>query len=236
MSDSLSVLLPMRAGSERVPHKNTKAFAGFRFGLAELKIKQLLRVSGVSEILIDTDEESITDLIGSLDLNEEERSIIRVEKRDPKYAGSDVTTDSLIPYLAEKVVSEHILWTHVTSPFLGSSCYQDAIDLYQGFVSDSYDSLMSVSSLREFIWDTDGPQNYDRSRELWPRTQTLPKWYFVNSGIFLCPRLFYFSFGDRIGKKPYLLEIDKITGFDVDWPIDFEIAEHIALQRKDLVK
>ena len=32
---------------------------------------------------------------------------------------------------------------------------------------------------------------------------------------------------DRIGKKPFLYELDKLVGFDIDWPNDFKLAEQL---------
>ena len=236
MSEDLSIVLPMRAGSQRVPKKNTKPFAGYRYGLADLKIRQLLGVPGVSEIIVDTDEPLIVDIVDSLGLSKQERSKIRVEPRDPNFSGSDITTDSLIRYLANKLETKDVLWTHVTSPFINASVYVDAIQSYFERDRAQYDSLMSVTVLQEFIWDDQGPCNYDVKVERWPRTQTLPKWHFVNSGMFICDSSFYRDKGDRIGSKPFLFEIDKIIGFDVDWPIDFEVAEYIAIQRPELIR
>ncbi len=49
----------------------------------------------------------------------------------------------------------------------------------------------------------------------------------VNNAIFITSRKNYINLSDRIGKKPYLMEIEKIKSFDVDWPEDFKIAESI---------
>ena len=51
--------------------------------------------------------------------------------------------------------------------------------------------------------------------------------YEVNNAIFISSRENYLKYNDRIGKKPFLLEIEKIKSFDIDWPEDFLIAENI---------
>lgn len=38
----------------------------------------------------------------------------------------------------------------------------------------------------------------------------------------------YNKLNNRIGEKPYLYELDKITSYDIDWPEDFMNAEYIA--------
>ena len=49
MKHSVNVFLPMRAGSERVPNKNTKTFSGIQGGLCKIKLEQLINCN-----LIDT--------------------------------------------------------------------------------------------------------------------------------------------------------------------------------------
>ena len=45
--------------SQRLRNKNIRKFANFNFGLLELKIKQLLKVKLINEIIISTDDEKI---------------------------------------------------------------------------------------------------------------------------------------------------------------------------------
>lgn len=233
-SNSLSVILPMRAGSKRVKNKNTRTFGPFEFGLAELKLRQIIHLRSIEEIIIDTDEPKIYNLIDALTDGGLDTSKIRIEPREPEFATDIATTDALIRYLGSKIHTAHALWTHVTSPFIDCLSYAEAITEYFRLDPAVHDSLMSVTALKEFIWNHNGPCNYEYAKEKWPRTQTLPDWYFVNSGIFLCPKSFYTEQGNRIGEHPYLFEVNKIKSFDVDWPEDFEIAENLLERRPEL--
>lgn len=236
MNDSLCAIIPMRAGSKRVPDKNLRPFAGFEFGLAELKLRQLVEVEEFDEIVVDTDEPRIGGLIEALSKGGIDTTRIRVEPRDDDFATDVATTDSLIRYLGGRLRTTHALWTHVTSPFVTTAAYREAIAQHLRLDSRTHDSLMSATLLKEFIWDRSGPKNYDYSREKWPRTQTLPEWFFVNSGIFLCPSSFYVERGNRIGESPFIFEMDKIQGFDVDWPEDFEMAESLISRNPGLAE
>ena len=51
MRQSINAFLPMRAGSERVPKKNTKTFSGIQGGLCRIKLEQL--IEGDIEPLIE---------------------------------------------------------------------------------------------------------------------------------------------------------------------------------------
>ncbi|MCB0319197.1 MAG: hypothetical protein KDD56_10620, partial [Bdellovibrionales bacterium] len=224
----LTALLPIRAGSQRVIRKNVKEFANYKFGLTELKIRQLLKVNLFSEILIDTDLPEIETILDVLASDGLKLTNIRVEKRDASLAGSDATTDDLIVYLADKVKTDIVLWTHTTQPFITPEIYKESIDKFQFALQESFDSLMTVSPLKTFIWNDKGEVNYSRKIEKWPRTQTLPSWYTINSGIFIVDSMHMKNYGDRIGLKPFLFEIDKLIGWDIDDMDDFLIAESIA--------
>lgn len=234
---TITAILPMRAGSQRVLKKNMRPFAGIEFGLAELKLRQLIDVHSIDEILVDTDEPRIRELIEKLfkdsSLHVDCLSKIRVEVRDPEFASNIATTDSLICYLGKKLKTDHAMWTHVTSPFLDAKTYEKAICAYRSLLMPEHDSLVSVTKLQEFIWSEGGPVNYDYSKQKWPRTQTLPDWYFINSGIFLCPSDFYTAKFNRLGDRPFLFEVDKVVGFDVDCPEDFFIAEALHTHQLD---
>ena len=217
--DNLICFLPCRKGSERVLNKNTKPFANNKSGLIEIKLKQLINVTAFDKIVVSTDDQCIIDI--ALSLNHEK---IFIDRRPKSLATSETTTDSLIKYVAKILNCKHILWTHVTSPFIDENYYNKAIEIYRSN-QGSFDSLMSVTNQSKFLWSEDAPINYDRSIEKWPRTQTLKPIYEINSGIFISSLKNYYKFEDRIGLKPFMFELPHNIAFDIDWPIDFKIAE-----------
>lgn len=135
-------------------------------------------------------------------------------------------TDDLIKYVPKIIDADHILWTHVTSPFFNNTDYDLAIKKYKTILKKN-DSLMGVTKIQEFIYDKKKPINFNKNKEKWPRTQTLSPLYSVNSSVFINSRKNYIEYSDRIGKKPFLMEIEKIKAFDIDWSDDFKIAENI---------
>lgn len=219
MTNVVNVFLPMRAGSERVPKKNTRTFAGVQGGLCKIKLGQLLSCSLINRIFVSTDDPQVVDI--ACDFNSEKITIV---KRPDNLASSETSTDSLIKYVPEIMPDEHILWTHVTSPFIDGDIYGALIKQYLSKLCE-FDSLMTVTKFQKFIWNDDHPINYDRKREKWPRTQTLQTLWEVNSGAFIASAEIYKKQADRIGKKPYLYELREENSFDIDWPADFQMAE-----------
>ena len=211
----------MRLGSERVPNKNTRRFADVDGGLCELKLRQLLSSRLINDIIISTNDPEVTAI--SRKFNSDK---IKIIQRPDELALSSTSTDDLIKYVPSIMSKAHILWTHVTSPFISAKIYDDMIDAYF-YNIETHDSLMTVTKLQKFIWDEAKPINYDRDIEKWPRTQTLESLWEVNSGAFITRHEIYTEKFDRIGEKPYLFELDELISCDIDWFSNFNFAEAI---------
>lgn len=203
-----------------MPRKNIRPIGDKPSGLLQIKLEQLLATKLIDRIILSTNDEEIIEYARRL-----EAPKLDIRLRDDALASSSTSTDELIEYAGSMIEEGHILWTHVTSPFLTAPLYDAMIEKYLGELDCGHDSLMSVNELRGFIWDESRPVNYDRNVEKWPRTQTLAPLYEINSGVFLAPAAVYKLNGDRIGDRPYKYVLDKIQGFDIDWEDDFLMAD-----------
>jgi len=211
-----------------VARKNIKPFAGYEHGLIQIKLRQLLASELIDEVVLSTNDADILAYAESL-----QDSRLRLHHRVDALACSVTSTDQLVAHALELIPEGHILWTHVTSPFITEKHYDQVVRVYLDQLHRSYDSLMTTTVIHGFLWQDEHPMNYDRSIEKWPRTQTLKPVHEINSGIFLASASIYRDLDDRIGQRPYLYELDKFTSFDIDWPEDFVIAE--CLVERDLV-
>jgi len=219
----MTVFLPCRAGSERIPNKNTKKFAGISGGLLSVKLSSLLETKLINRIVVSTNDKKVIEIAKSF-----KNGRIEIDVRPENLALSSTSTDEVIDYVPTIIASKHILWTHVTSPFITSDSLDKGIQLYYDNLEKGYDSLMTVNKIQTFLWDdNDKPYNYDRDVEKWPRTQTLAPLYELNSGFFINSRENYLNLKDRIGLKPYLLQSEGYEKIDVDWPDDFLLAEMV---------
>lgn len=228
IKEKVTCFLPCRKGSERVPRKNIKPFAQYSHGLIELKLNQLIACPSIDEIILSTNDDGILQYAESLS-----HPKINLHKRIEELSSSQTSTDSLVAHAAKLIPKGHILWTHVTSPFINAQKYEEIISKYFKCLEEGYDSLMTTTLLHTFLWQDSKPLNYDRTLEKWPRTQTLAPIHEINSGAFLASTNVYKEQHDRVGEVPYLFTLDKLVSQDVDWPEDFFIAE--ALVEKGLV-
>ena len=217
----ISVFLPTRKGSERVLNKNTRDFAGEQGGLLKLKLIELLGSKKISEIVLSTNDAS------SIKVAEQfSDARLNIVQRPEYLALSSTSLQDLVKYVPGVCKNEHILWTHVTSPFVETSDYDKIISDYFFNLNKGYDSLMSVKAIRNFIWDKDLNDIINRNNnEKWPRTQDLKVLYEIDSAVFISSNINYTKFKDRIGSQPFLYELDSIKSFDVDWEEDFKLAE-----------
>jgi CMP-N-acetylneuraminic acid synthetase len=205
----------------RVKNKNIKKFSNKKFGLFQLKIEQLILIKNINNIIVSTNDKKILNF-----LKKKSYKKVIIDQRPNYLCKSSTSTDQLIKYVPKVIKSGHVLWTHVTSPFFNNNDYDRAIRLYKKNIK-KYDSLMGATKIQDFIYDKKKPINFNKQKEKWPRTQTLKKLFIINNSIFLTSSKNYIKYNDRIGKKPFLMEVKKITSFDVDWPEDFVIAEKI---------
>ena len=225
MNEFVSVFLPVRKGSKRIENKNTKPFSIYNGGLLELKLKQLLEIENIGEIILSTNDPEAINVANNLEFGAKK---IVIKKRPKHLAQDNTDLSDLVAHVPEVTNREHILWTHVTSPFVTSLTYKKIISNYFKAISKNYDSLMSVNTLQNFIWDKEINDIINRVNKLkWPRTQDLKTLYEVNSAAFVTSKAIYSKHKDRIGESPYLFELNKIQAIDIDWYEDFKIAEMI---------
>lgn len=221
MSNTVAFFLPTRKGSERVPNKNTRPFAGIEGGLLENKIKQLLPTNQLDEIILSTNDETCMHIAEKYTSD----SRLRIIPRPEELCLSSTNLQDLIRYVPTITNADHILWGHVTTPLAGADIYDSAIDKYLSELNAGYDSLVSVKELRNFLLDKAGHLVNNNTNIPWPRTQDLAPLYEINHAIFLAKRDVYTQMANRIGKKPLLFLMDELHSKDIDWEEDFVIAE-----------
>jgi CMP-N,N'-diacetyllegionaminic acid synthase len=220
---SLKALIPVRKGSQRVIDKNLKPFAGS--SLLEIKIKQLLRISSIDEVCVNSDCEKM--------LNTAESLGATPISRDPYFASSEVPMNEVWKNLAESMQCESILYTNVTNPLIEDRTYEEIIGAWNELNSatkNRYDSITTVHEVLEYLWNENGPVNYDPL--IHPRSQDLPKYYGLNFAVSIIPRDMMVQRKSIIGANFKSHYLDRVESLDIDDEYDFKIAELIFKERK----
>lgn len=220
MSAALNIhaVVPVRAGSERVLNKNLRPFAGDT--LLEIKIKQLLAVPELAGVHVSSESREMLDIA--------ERAGAVAHERDPHYATSVVPMSEVYAYMAAQVASEHLLLTHVTNPLAGSDVYSRLVRQY-ALLGAENDSLTTVADVKDFLYENGKPLNFDPANK--PRSQDLPDIVKLTHVVSIAPREMVVSTKEWFGPRVCLVKLDALSSFDIDTPLDFEIAEWLYQRR-----
>lgn len=215
----------MKEHSERVPNKNLRLFAG-----EPLFYKIVVSLMGskyVSKILIDTDSRKIEEQ--ALKINKNGK--IRIIQRPPELCGDFVSMNEIIKYDLTQAEDKHFLQTHSTNPLLTTKTIDAAIEKYLSVIKTDYDSLFSVTRWQTRLYNKDGMAINHNPDEL-VRAQDLAPVFEENSCLYIFSRQSFNKKETRIGKTPFLFEIDKYEAIDIDEEVDFLLAKQMFIIRE----
>lgn len=210
----ITAIIPVRAGSRRLKNKNIAPFAGTN--LLVHKIEQLKKVKEISRIVVSSDSD--------LMLQMAKAAGAETHKRAPEYCDEKTKTfGEVVRHVAESVEGDDILWATCTSPLVTPKLYAQAIKEYYPALEQGYDSLVSFEVIKRYLWDDNGPVNYELGLKHVP-SQQLPNLYIVTDGILLAPREKMIEWSYFHGRNPYRFIVDKRSGCDIDDGLDLATA------------
>jgi CMP-N-acetylneuraminic acid synthetase len=217
----IAALVPMRHRSIRVPGKNYRPLAGkplFHYILSSLQ-----SCPDINEIIVDTDSPELVEGI------EKNFSDIQIIERPENLRADTIPMNEILLYDTSIVKADLYLQTHSTNPLLSSKTISSAISTYLKLIP-AYDSLFSVTRIQTRLWDQlTHPVNHDPAILL--RTQDLPPLFEENSCIYLFNRETLLDRKNRIGKHPFMYEMERDEAFDIDEEFDFLMAELMIKHR-----
>lgn len=216
---SIKALIPVRSGSVRVKNKNIRPFAGTT--LLEIKIKQMLRIPELDGVVVNSNSDEMLDIARSLG--------VEAVKRDEYFASSEISPNEFYKNIAQNIDADIVVCTNCTAPIVNDETYSNAIKKFLS-LSQSNDSLITVSPLKEFLWVDGKAFNYDAKHK--PRSQDLPEnFVLLNHVIHILSRQTMIDCKDNIGNTPYLYPISPEEAVDIDTPLDFAFAEFMYLKK-----
>ena len=217
MNCTIAAIIPMRHNSERVPGKNYRSFNGKP--LFHYVTESLLKVSAITKVVIDTDSPTVMEYA-----REHFPQVILLERPEHLRDGAIPMNDVLLNVISQ-VEADFYLQTHSTNPLLSAATIQKGVDLFLKQYP-IYDSLFSVTRLQTRLWD-ELARAINHNPNILLRTQDLPPVYEENSCLYLFDKKILMERHNRIGSRPYLLEIPKHEALDIDEEIDFTVAEMV---------
>lgn len=210
-------LMPMKAISERVPGKNLKEFNGRP--LYSVMLDVLLQSKYIQQVVINTDGENLKNSI--LERYPEK---VLVLNRKEEICGNYVSMNKIIEHDINAVEADIYIQTHSTNPLLKVESIDRAIEkMLEKLNENELASVFSVTKVQKRFYTKDAkPLNHDPKMLV---TQHLEPMFEENSCFYVFTKNSFLDNDSRIGRHPYMIELDKIESTDIDDPEDFIIAE-----------
>lgn len=217
----IAALVPMRHNSERVPGKNYRDFAGKP--LYHRVIEALLACDAITEVAIDTDSPKILE-----DAAKHFPQVTLLERPEHLRAGEIPMNDVILNSLSQ-LNADFYLQTHSTNPLLSPESVQSGVTMFLKNYP-IYDSLFTVTRLQTRLWDSLS-RAVNHNPNILLRTQDLPPIYEENSCMYIFSEDIIRRKHNRIGDRPYMLEIPAEEAQDIDVELDFRVAEFLYKEK-----
>ena len=216
-------IIPVRSGSRRITHKNTRVFGNTT--LIENKITQIQKCKKVDSIIVATNDTRTKEICKNYD-------VVLMDREERFCDEKSTTPNQMIEDIVSRVDDsfELVVWAHCTNPLIDSTIYDLAV---HSFLSSEpeYDSLVSVTPVKNHFWHGTKtgciPMNYNPNSLSHPLAADLDPIYYQNGGIFIQKRKDMVSNCYFFGRNPILFELDEYVSIDINKPLDMVIAESL---------
>jgi len=211
---SVVAFIPARGGSKSIPDKNIKTFCGKP--LLFWVISQLQN-SKVDKIVVATDSQKIKRFV-----KESNFSKIEIYNRKKENATDNASTESVIlEYINQSSLLDVdvFMLVQATSPFTQEKHFNEGLELL-----DKYDSVLSCTIAKKFIWGEDGVAlNYDINSR--PRRQDFEGSLIENGAFYISTVASIKSFKNRISGNIGIYKMPEYSSIEIDEPLDWPVAE-----------
>lgn len=205
-------VVPIKLNNRRLPNKNLRSFSNGE-PLCKYILNTLLEIKDIDEVYVYCSNYAIKDYLPQK---------VKFLQRDALLDQDTTKMNEVLEKFAGQVKADIYVMTHTTAPFIKMESIQKGL---HAVMNKEYDSAFSVKKMQDFLWKNGKPLNYDL--EHIPRTQDLEPIYVETSGFYVFERNVLVCDGQRIGKKPLMVEVSEIEGIDIDEAEDFMIADAI---------
>lgn len=229
--------IPARGGSKGIKRKNLMKLGDDT--LVEIAIKAAISTKIFDFVIVNSEDSEIRNLIKSK-FSKDKQIVIQDRPEEYWYDNTFQEVDRLISWSINKFETEYkvgvdvIALLYPTAPLRKSNNITEAYEIFKKY---QFDSLLSVTESREYLWRTGpnnsmlGPINYSPFNRGPNQLEGWNQWK-ENKSIYIFKKNLLKD-GARIGGKVGFYEMDKISSIDVDTVADLELARYIYESKKD---
>ena len=221
MRKTITAIVPVRKGSQRVKNKNFKPFSNSN--LLEIKLNTLKQIKTIDKIVVSTDS--------IIAIEAAKRLGVEYHERDSYYASSECSNSEFFENLAENIKGDYLMYAPVTAPLIKIKTYYDFINRFYNAI-DTHDSMLTACYIKDHMWLDNKPLNYDPQNS--PNTQDLPNILKLTYGLSIIKREIMLSSKNVVGKKPNFYILEDPETIDIDTPLEFEFAQYLYNNRNQI--
>jgi len=219
---NIVAIIPARGGSKRLPNKNILPLNGKPLLFHTIAHAQKSKL--VKRILVSTDDNKIAEV--SYNYGAE------VVRRPKKISGGSATSESALLHALDHInirtadFPDLIVFLQCTSPIRKDDDIDRAIET---LLNQGADSLFSACRFYKYLWKLHNQNiasiNYDYTKR-W-REQDFPLQYMENGSIYVFKPWVLKEYGNRLGGKITIFEMDYWNSFQNDSLEDLKLCELI---------
>ena len=217
----LGIIIPVQQGGNDRMRNALAPFGEQGEPLIVWKIRQLKHVLPAENIYVPTRSNDVKVLAEKEGVNIHLRSRDIDEERKGPFG--DVILD-----VVKDVEHSYIAWVSAIVPFMSEHDYSLAFEEFEkNVISGSYDSLMAVNRIHDYLWSETQPLNYQVC-SIQPNRIELPATYKVTNGLFIRERKAILEDRYYLGQAPFKFEVTKLAGLDINAEEDLNVASALA--------
>lgn len=206
--------VPAKGFSDRIPSKNLRVLDGEY--LFRRKLRQLLAVSQIDEVWLDTESNDLIEKVSDLP--------IKVLKRDPELATNATDGHEMFENECRQVPdADIVIQALCTAPFVDEKTI--AKGLKQLLEQPNNDSLIGVIEGKQYLWEGSDPI-YGRERV--PNSVDLPKSTIEAMSLYMVRKISPDYPQKRFGRTPIFLALDAREAIDINYMEDLDLAEMVC--------
>ena len=197
MAKDIGVVIPVLERNRYSPFGDLVKFGNST--LLEWKIVQLLKVIKKEDIFVATPSEKVENVAKCYGVN--------IIKR------KDESTEFMMDKKIKSIDREHILFTNVTSPFLGPKHYSSIIKKFFSLDENKYDSIITVLKMQEYIIYRNTPLNFNIN--VFESRGAIKPVYKITNGCSIIKKETCLKYKREFGIQPFLFEVDKFASLEI---------------------
>ncbi len=201
----------IKLNSERVPHKNLQPIGSKP--LCYHILNTALQVKAINEVIVYCSDEKVTKAMPEG---------AKFLKREKWLDGNEIKAKDTYTAFLNDVDADIYIALCTTAPFIKKETLENALN---HVLSGEYDSAFTAKKLKSVAYYKGKSLNYDVQGS---PTQEIEPLYAETSAFFIFSKDMWKTHSRRIGFKPYIQEVDKIEGVDIDTMEDLRFAQAIA--------